>query len=125
MATSWVVDASIATKLLLAESDSEAVRAQFDRRALDGHLMAPSLIRYEIGNAVARHGAPRNLDAMLRMALSLVERVEPKDAARFCGPLSYYDAAYLALAVESKANLWTADETLRKAAKKHGVPTQP
>ncbi len=42
-----------------------------------------------------------------------------------CGSLSYCDAAYRAFAVEQKAGLVTADEKLRKAAKRLGIEVAP
>lgn len=126
MVTSWVIDASIATKLLLAEPDSEAVRAFLDKASAETRLLAPALLRYEVGNAATKgRQVPLGLDADIAKALAIVDHVEPTEVAAHCGPLSYYDASYLALAIEHKAGLLTADERLRKAAKKHGVPVGP
>lgn len=122
MAIDWVVDASAAVKLATAEADSETFRGLVEGVA--GRLLAPSLLRYEVGNALAGKGTLAS-DEMLLAALAFVERIEPHDVAPYCKPLSYYDAAYLALAVEHKAGLLTADDRMRKAAKRHGVPVAP
>lgn len=123
MATEWVLDASIAAKLIVTEPDSERTRDFLD--GLDADLIAPSLLRYEVGNAVTKRGPFERLEAIIEGTLAAVLAVDPVDVTSHCGPLSYYDAAYLALAVERKAGLLTADEKLRKAAKKLGIEVGP
>lgn len=125
MATKWVVDASIAVKLLLAEPDSEQVRDLIDQAILSSQLIAPFLLRYEVGNAVCKRGLAPIVESMAAKALAPIHRLEPLDIAPFVGPLSYYDASYLALAIEQKAGLLSADEKMRKAAKKHGIEVGP
>lgn len=126
MATKWILDASVAVKLFATEPDSEAVRLFLDKATFDASLAAPALLRYEIGNALTKHGkVPADLDARLAKTLAVVQTIDPTDVAVHCGPLSYYDASYLALAVEQKAGLLTADDKLRKAAKKLGIEVGP
>lgn len=125
MATDWVLDASIASKLFLNEVDSPFVERFFAEMPKDQRPIAPSLLRYEIGNACAKRGLAVGLEPEVVRFLAGIQTMEPRDIARFTDGLSYYDAAYLALAVEQKAGLLTADEKLRKAAKKHGIPVAP
>lgn len=124
MATSWVVDASIAVKLFRSEPDSLSVRRMFADLAMEQRALAPSLLRYEIGNACSRP-AIAGLEPALQRFLAGIQTIEPQDVARFTDGLSYYDAAYLALAIEQKAGLLTVDDKLRKAAKKLGIEVGP
>lgn len=124
MATDWVVDASVAAKLFLPEADSSAVRAWFAALPREQRLLAPSLLRYEIGNACRKPSVPE-MEQAIRRFMSGLHVVEPDEVARFAKDLSYYDAAYLALAIEQKAGLLTADAKLREAAKRHGVQVAP
>lgn len=125
MATDWVVDASIAVKLLASEPDSEHYRAFVADFPVGGRLLAPALLRYEVGHALTKRGPVENLENQLAKGLALIEQLEPVDVAGRQGGLSYYDAAYLALAIEQKAGLLTADAKLRQAAERHGVEVGP
>ena len=123
MATDWVLDASIAAKFLLEESDSEEVRVAVQALPF-GRRLAPHLLRYEVGNACLKRAA-KGFEPLLDRLVEGLELVEPKQIARFTPELSYYDAAYLALADERGAGLLTVDEKLRKAAKLHGIEVAP
>lgn len=125
MGTDWVVDASVAVKLLALEEDSEVLREFFSQLPAGSRLLAPSLLRYEVGHALSKHATVPNLEYLLAHGLATVERTDPVDVATSQGNLSYYDAAYLALAIEQKAGLLSADERLRKAARRHGLPLGP
>lgn len=125
MVTDWVMDASIGVKLLATEPDSESCRSFIDGMPATARLLAPGLLRYEVGNALTKRGPIPNLERLIADALAPVETVDPNDVAGHQAGLSYHDAAYLALAVEQKAGLLTADDKMRKAAKEHGVPVGP
>lgn len=122
MRINWVIDASVAVKLFLAEPESEVVRAQVD--ALGPALCAPSLLRYEVGNVLARSGL-KDFDQHLRNGLATIAQHEPQGVSRHLKGLSYYDASYLALAIERKAGLWTYDRRLQKAARAASLETEP
>lgn len=123
MATDWVMDASIAVKLLQREQDSQTVIA-FLAGLEDLRLLAPALLRYEVGQVCIRNKQTGIEEKLLDLG-NVVDTVEPDDVAAHASSLSYYDAAYLALAIEQKAGLLTADDKLRKAAKKRGIPVGP
>ncbi len=117
-----VVDASALASLLFGESEAETVA---DR--LDGcRLVAPSLLRYEVGNVclkkIARY--PKERSALLQ-ALALMEEMDVKElgvpiekvvplARR--ERLTVYDASYLWLSRELKSELVTLDDKLRRKA---------
>ncbi len=119
------MDASIACKLIKPEADSAAVRLFVAGLHENTRLVAPGHLRYEVGNACLRNHAVVDLEAHLTHLAAVVDTINPRDVARFTEGLSYYDAAYLALAIEQKAGLLTADDKMRKAAVKHGVPVGP
>lgn len=121
MVTEIVVDASIIAKFAIVETDSASVSARFGELVRHNRLLAPSLLRYEVGNAVAKQRKDFQ-ESLVQKALAGVETRDPTDVAAHAKSLSYYDAAYIALAVEQKAALWTADAKMAKAARKAGVP---
>ncbi len=124
MATDWVVDASIGVKLVVEEPDSAEVSAFLAGLPPTTRLLAPSLLRYEIGNACMKKKA-KDAERLIQALITNLQAIEPIDVAAHFGPLSYYDAAYLALAVEQKAGLLTADDKLRKAARARGIEVGP
>ena len=123
------VDASFLLRLL----ESDEVGSTFIRLWTEWHrdarqLVAPTLLYYEVANALYRyivHGellpqeAAEALDAMLRLDIILygdaaLHRRALELAARFSLPAAY-DAHYLALAERLGAELWTADRRLTNA----------
>jgi predicted nucleic acid-binding protein len=114
-----VVDASVAAKWFLPEQDAPAAL-----RLLDGRfrLVAPDLIRAEIGNLVWKLHARGTLAAqeasdMIEHFLSLP--LEIHDSTYLLAPAleiaiatrrTVYDSLYLALAVELDGTVVTADE---------------
>lgn len=121
----WVIEASIAVKLPAAEPDSELYRTFVGEFPASHRLLAPSLLRFEVGNALTRQRRLPHLDALLTKALAPIEILDPMDIAGRQEGLSYHDAAYLALAIEQKAGLLAADDGLRRAAKRHRLPVEP
>ncbi len=124
-ASDWVLDASVAVKFFVAEPDSAAIVAKLKAQPSAARRIVPSLLRYELGSACVKRGVTSNLEPALREFFADLEVVEPRDPARFTPALSYYDASYLALAVEQDAGLLTTDEKMRKAARKHGIEVWP
>lgn len=119
------VDANIAFRFA-AEPTNEAVQHVWGRWRRDQRtLAAPSLLRYEVTNAVHRFARAQRLDEaeaqrILHVVLALPIRLENEAglhpraleiADRFDLPAAY-DAHYLALADRLGAEFWTADQRL-------------
>jgi len=121
-----VVDAGIAVKWVLPESDSETAVAI---RTTDEDLIAPSLACAEIGSAIWRAVIRGDLSAAeareyLKVATAHYERIIPLEeladaaialAIRLRHPI--YDCFYLALAERERCALITGDARLIGAAK--------
>lgn len=131
-----VVDNSVLVSLFLKDEPSETMDYALDLAETgEARLLSPGLCLAELGNSL--------LSAMKRKRLSAAEVIEAyQESARLpiqfvesinlhtspkilelatCHGLTFYDAVYLALAVESGATLATADTELRRAAKSEGV----
>ena len=122
--SSFVVDASVAVKWVVAERDSEAAV-----RLAEHDLLAPELLIVEAGNALWSKGrrgelsdveAADRLEALLVMPVLLVP--SPGLAARALDlalgiGLTVYDALYLALAQARGVPLVTADRRLLALAR--------
>lgn len=127
-----VVDASVAAKWFLPESDTGA-SLELRRRHLDGELrlVAPDLIVYEVANALRHHprvGADRWADHIgdlfaLEIGLEPATDLSIRAAidVAFRRGLSVHDAAYLAVAERLDTVVYTADDTLLRAAGPRGV----
>ncbi|HWH08809.1 MAG TPA: type II toxin-antitoxin system VapC family toxin [Candidatus Thermoplasmatota archaeon] len=123
MAERVVLDASVGIRIVVQEEPGheEATRC-YDHAARRGwDVVTTDLFLYEVGNVLARGRAqagraPRLLDAL---QLAEVRRPSPNALARALGiagegKLSFYDAAYLALAEETDGLVWTEDRELLK-----------
>lgn len=121
--TSFVVDASALLKVVKEEEHSPAMRAWVLQAAQRDDLLAPHVLRYEVGALLARmSGFPPGLRRQLRDTLLVAIRFLDGDGAEeHAPPLSYYDASYLALAQTIGATLVTYDEVLAKKARAAGV----
>lgn len=126
-----VVDASAVAALLFGEPTAEAIARECDGCT----LAAPTLWRYEVGNAclqkLRRH--PDRREALLA-AFALADRLDIQDvevnahetvllAAEL--DLAVYDAAYVWLARSLGAELVTLDTELRRAVRRQrrgGLP---
>jgi len=126
MHSSWLcVDANLVIRLVADPTDG-TVRELWERWDVEGRqLAAPTLLYYEVANALYRY---QNLDLLsasavhlaLRAALSLpsdlhggseLHRRALELAERFSLSAAY-DAHYLALADRLGAEFWTADGAL-------------
>ncbi len=125
-----VIDASVASKWVLPEPDSDRATAL---RVTEVNLIAPSLVAAEIGNAIWKGHMRGDVPAaatrdMLRIAIAHFARLVPMEglaamALRLAVDLRHpiYDCFYLALAEREAATLVTADTRLLAAAKKTKV----
>jgi len=126
-----VVDASVALKWQLPDEDhiAQALALRDDyliRNTVT--LVAPSLFLYEITNAIgmaakrARVSAELADEALANLLACEIEVFPPRPERilRLCRRFSIaaYDAAYVALALQLRAELWTGDRPLFQAAGK-------
>ena len=125
-----VVDASVILKFFVNEAHSEAAHRLRDSR-ISGKisLIAPSLLFYEVMNAVRYSKARRFTveeqkviaEAMENYAFTLfgldADLMNRTIDVAAKHNISFYDAAYVALAINTGSKLYTADEKLIKAAK--------
>lgn len=128
-----VVDASVAIRLVIEEQGGHAeARTAMDALvAQDRRPLAPEVFTFEVGNVIARaQGKPERKAARFDAARGLVELVPLGDAAlaramgiAVDGKLSFYDAAYLALAEQERATLWTEDREILKRFPKQTAST--
>ena len=122
-ATTSVVDASVVVKWVLKERGRPAaLRLLEDYRSAHAHLLAPSLVVAEVGNALWKHVQRGSLDrdqaaTAFRFVLGNLPILEESETvsevalqlavAHRC---TYYDSLYLALAMARRCDLITADE---------------
>jgi predicted nucleic acid-binding protein len=122
--TKFVIDASVAAKWLFDEPESELADLLLSRGDL---LLAPDLLYAEIGNVIwkrLRRGEldPSRTDALLDELLAAPVKLFPisnfvREAVRIAhlSRRSFYDASYLALAIQESCALITADLRLLNA----------
>ena len=120
-----VVDASVAVKWVLAESDSELAQ-----QIIHSSLLAPDLLLIECGNAIWRHVQLGELDpadvpqlwAVLRaMPVEIVASPELVERAiDLAVTLSHpiYDCLYLALALDRGARVVSTDHRFLAASRR-------
>ena len=126
-----VVDASIVLRWLL-ETPSIAARTILERH-LDGRdaLVAPELLRYEVGNVLARKtplaptAVAEAFDHFLDLEIQTytLGRTEYRASAQLAGryKLTVYDASYVALALALGVDMVTADRRLAGATAPLGI----
>jgi len=123
------VDASVVLRLLLNhEPKSPVARLWLEWTDQDAELFAPTLLYYEVCNALHRYVVMKELlpaegQQMLQAALDLEIHLKGSNdlhlralalAEQFRLPAAY-DAHYLAVAERWEAELWTADKKLVQA----------
>lgn len=125
------MDASVAAKWFIVEEDSDrALEIRTLHSAGKLKLSSPVLIIYEIGNALTRHPSFTNEDSakafrsLLDLGLGLRSLADPSliektfEISRQL-QMTFYDAAYVALARDHDAMLITADKDLHRKIKRH------
>ena len=124
-----VVDASVAVSWFTSEEFSDEARLlkqRYETGRLD--LLAPSLLLYELGNALRYNPgfgieevtrALRDLED-LQLTLYYLEGELKRLSAllAFTHGLSFYDSAYVALAVATRGVFFTADEEVVRRVSK-------
>ena len=122
-----VIDANVAIKWVLAEDAAERAAAL---RQQPEEVIAPTLIAAEIGSAMRKRVAAKELSASeavsaAQIATGLIDRLVPipelarralEIAIKIKHPI--YDCFYVALAEREQVPLVTADEDLIAKAKK-------
>jgi predicted nucleic acid-binding protein len=129
-----VIDASALVALLAREPESEAVTRQVTGWVHDGaELHAPALARYEIANALTRKASAGEVEqddipaVWAELEALPIEYHSLADGARVIGVAvelrrrSAFDAAYVALARDLSAELWTLDGPLARNASSRGL----
>lgn len=138
MSSTVVVDASIAIKWVVVESDSPLARALLAEWQAQGYVMlAPVLLAYEVTNILrqqVRRGTMTASEAETGQSLVFSQglTLDTPDQAGYVAlserALAFanqynlpatYDAHYLALAEREGCAYWTADERLWNAVKAH------
>ncbi len=130
----FILDASVAVKWFVDESDRDSalkVREDYVHDKID--LSAPELIIYEVGNALRFHpnatervGA-QGVKSLYKMQFHLKKLqdrvVERAMQIAHSEDITFYDATYLALAIEHDSKVITADEHLTRQLKRHAERT--
>ncbi len=125
MTTTIVLDASILVKRVLNEPDAGVVRAWFNAQE-EARFVGPTLLFAETGRVLQKTlpgtavGQLQELHSRLMGAITLFE---PSEAIwQAADALTFYDAHYIHLAAQLGATLATADDRMKSAAKKRGIP---
>jgi predicted nucleic acid-binding protein len=123
-----VVDASVAVKWVIAEEHSALADALSDRQ-----MSAPSLLLVECANALLRRvrageipaqALPGKVRALRLAPVRLVPTERHLEGAIALATQlrhSLYDCLYLALALDERAPLVTADQRFVEAVRRHGA----
>lgn len=132
-----VLDSNLAAALALDPERAPAIEARLRSWEEAGEsLHAPSLFRFEVANALTRSiaaGAIDGTDAavawrrIVAIEIKLHELVDGPAVIAVAGRLgrkSAYDAAYVALAEELGAELWTLDGPLARNAASVAMPVR-
>ena len=127
-----VVDANIAIKWVLIETDSEiakAILAEWKKKKMI--IYVPTLLTYEVTNILYREVRARRITSqtaidginiILRAVSPVYSRnsalnLRAMDLAKHFGLPATYDTHYLALAERKDCSFWTADAHMWKVVK--------
>jgi predicted nucleic acid-binding protein len=124
----FVLDASAVAKLFLEEPESPAFRTWYRAQVRRGaRFAAPGLLGYEVAQLVAKNVkvSAGGFAARVRQPLEGIHLHPAFDTVGpFVGPLTAYDASYLATAATFGAILVSYDRALLRAAQAHAVPAE-
>lgn len=132
-----VVDASVALAWVLPGEDTKNALVLRSQAADNPQpvLLIPPTFWFEVANvlwvAMRRNRLKKNdATAALKLLQDFDFTVCPVDPAgclnlAITHDLAVYDSAYLAIAAEQQAILWTMDHALKKAAKNLGIAVLP
>ncbi len=122
------IDASFILRLLQSRGETTVIRLYRSWKEAGQLLVAPTLLYYEVANALHRYtlggylqpgGAEALLQQVFRLGISLYGdpglHLKALQVARDLGLPAAYDAHYLALAQHLNAEFWTADKRLFRA----------
>ena len=129
-----VVDANVVISYLLTEPEGDILLDA----VTNYHVVVPRVWRLEVANTLLKVGRRKNatpveIDSYARATDDLaVQEVDPaaastaEDIVAFARPhpLSSYDAAYVVLALERGATLFTNDSNMLDAAGRLGLPVR-
>lgn len=130
VAGTFVVDASSLAKLFLEDEGFQALRRWFRETVQGGgELLGPPLLRYEIGNVVQREYDDAPVEDRVEIVVEALrhvrlEDVDAGDCFEAAGELTFYDAAYLALARSRGATLVTWDRRVADRATDLGLDVE-
>lgn len=137
MNSRFVIDASVALSWLLPGEDTNQTLLLRDHAVNNSHieLFVPPIFWYEVANVlwvatkrerISQTEATKALEALLDFQID-VWTPEPVDSLSiaFNQNLAVYDTAYLSIAVQSQAILWTIDNALANAALRLNIPVEP
>lgn len=132
-----IVDATLLVALGSGDARAERVTAIMEQWLAEGEaLAAPDLLRYEVASGLTRLVAAQLLPeervdaiweelSLLPIRLHRLESGQRVIEIALClSRQSAYDAAYLALAEELEAEVWTLDERLYNNAAPKGLPVR-
>lgn len=119
----FVIDASFVLTFLLDEGNIE-VESIFEKQALgEIHFIAPSLLKYEVGNCLRTKFLRKKLkkekaQKLYQFFLAIKVKEENLDFYQVLNlaleeNLSFYDASYLSLALSNRVRLLTLDTKLK------------
>lgn len=133
MSETVVVDASLALKWVIPETDSNAAIELLNQWTTEGKkVVAPALFIYEVTNILYRQSAANKLtyeeakqslkklfSIGVKLKFTLHENIsmQAMEFAHLFNLPATYDAHYLALAQREKSDYWTADARLWNAVK--------
>lgn len=132
-----VLDSNVVTALVLDDHRAKAIEPKMrEWKDMGEALHAPALFRYEVANALVRNivaGQIESADAkaawqrVMAMPMTfhgLEDATAVIAVAEKLKRESAYDAAYIALAQELKADLWTIDGPLYRNATGVDLPVR-
>lgn len=132
-----VIDANALVALIASEPNGPAVAKLIERWvAEERELHAPALARYEIANVLSRQLATgalskedvgtgwQALESLPITYHALIDGPATVEVAATLGRRSAFDAAYVALARDLDAELWTLDGPLARNAAGQKLPVR-